>query len=897
MTGIVETLPSISRLCFIKIQNTTRSYSYSLLVFLLIFIAALPAMSQVKPTPGTDRLKVSAQKKLLEQKSLVNQQAFRNIGPSIMSGRVVDIDVNPADATEFYVAYATGGLWHTRNNGQSFNPVFDTEAVLFIGDIAVNWSSSKDSSGRIIWIGTGEVNSSRSSYAGIGIFKSTNGGSNWTYLGLPESHHIGKIQLHPTDKNTAWVAVLGHLFSPNKERGVYKTTDGGSTWKQTLFIDNNTGVVDLDINPKNPDILYAAGWYRTRAAWNFEEAGATGGLFKSTDGGNNWRRLTDNGFPTGSGLGRIGIAVAPSDPSIIYAVIDNYNHRPDTAKKKTDSTSYELNQLKNLSIAQFMQLNTSKLDSFIKKNDLPKKFNATQIKQLVQQGTFKPTVLYDYLVGLNTDTTTPVIGCELYRSRDDGKSWKKVNEKPINIYSSYGYYFGKVFVSPSNADRVLLTGLSIELSHDGGRTFKSIDKENVHSDHHVIWINPNREQHIINGNDGGVNITYDDGAHWFLANNPPVAQFYSITVDNAKPYFVYGGLQDNGSWAGPSNHVESVGWMSEGEYDYKRLGGGDGMQVQVDQRDNNTLYSGSQYGAYYRRTRTGSDYRGIYPQHELGESMYRYNWQTPIHLSIHNQDILYYGSNRFHRSLNKGDSMVTLSQDLTAGERKGDVPFGTLTSIHESPLRFGLIYTGSDDGIVQISKDGGLTWNRISNELPQGLYVSRVLASAFKEGRVFVTLNGYRNDHFLPYLFMSEDYGGHWKQLGMDLPFEPVNVVREDPVSDSILYMGTDGGLYVSINTGTNFMAWNTGLPKSVPIHDIAIQKRDNEIVLGTHGRSLYVAKLDSVQALLSNQEYRSKQEQQASRVQQVANGTAENDIFSRDGIEVACPPVKRKKG
>jgi photosystem II stability/assembly factor-like uncharacterized protein len=728
------------------------------------------------------------------------------------------------------------------------------------------------------------------------MYKSTNGGASWTHAGLPESHHIGKIQLHPTDKNTVWVAALGHLFSANKDRGVYKTTDGGKTWKQTLFIDDNTGVVDLDIDPSNPTVLYAAGWYRVRSAWNFEESGASGGLFKSTDGGETWNKLQNSGFPSGPGLGRIGLAVAPSNPQIVYAVLDNYNRRPDTAKKKIDSNSYELNKLKGLTVSQFLQLDTARIDTFLKKNQFPKKYRAIQIKELVKQGKLKPTVLYDYLVNINTDTLPPVIGCELYKSEDAGKTWKKINEKAINIFSSYGYYFGKVFVSPVNPQRVMLTGLSIELSKDGGKTFTSIDKGNVHSDHHVLWINPKREQHIINGNDGGVNITYDDGAHWFFANTPPVAQFYAITVDNAKPYFVYGGLQDNGTWSGPSNNTESADWQSEGIYAYKRLGGGDGMQVQVDVRDNNTLYSGSQYGYYTRTKRSGGEYRGIYPEHDLGEESYRYNWQTPIYLSRHNQDILYYGSNRFHRSMDKGDSLITLSPDLTGGERKGDVPYGTLTTIHESSVRFGLIYTGSDDGHLHVSKDGGASWAKISSRLPQNLYVSRVQASAFKESRVYVTLNGYRNDHFLPYLFVSDDYGSTWKQIGLDLPFEPVNVVIEDPVKDSILYVGTDGGVYVSIDAGHSFMAWNNGLPKSVPVHDIAIQKRENEIVLGTHGRSLYIAKLDSVQALLTNNEFRSARQRDANRLVQIASGSNAKDIFQREGIEVACPPVNRKK-
>ncbi|HYE55390.1 MAG TPA: hypothetical protein VD996_11115, partial [Chitinophagaceae bacterium] len=370
--------------------------------------------------------------------------------------------------------------------------------------------------------------------------------------------------------------------------------------------------------------------------------------------------------------------------------------------------------------------------------------------------------------------------------------------------------------------------------------------------------NPKNDKHFFSGNDGGLNITYDNGKNWFKANTPPVGQFYAVTVDNARPYNVYGGLQDNGSWMGPSTHQENINWIERGEYGYKPLGGGDGMQVQVDTRDNQTVYSGYQFGFYTRQNRQTRESKQLRPSHSLGEAQLRFNWQTPILLSKHNQDVFYYGSNKFHRSMSKGDSLVALSTDLTNGRKEGDVPYGTITTISESPLRFGLLYVGTDDGNIHISRDGGYSWTLISKPaakgqagLPQGLWVSRVIASQYKEGRVYVTLNGYRMDHFAPYLFVSEDYGTTWKQIGKDLPAEPLNVVREDPKHDSILYVGTDGGLYVTIDAGNSFMMWNKGLPRSIPVHDIAIQQRDNEIVLGTHGRSLYVAKLDAVQSLM----------------------------------------------
>ncbi len=828
------------------------------------FFSALSA--QVQPTTAEERLKNSQLRKDLEQKSVLNDIKFQNIGPAIMSGRVVDIDANPADPTEFYVAYATGGLWYTTNNGQSFVPVMDSLDVLFIGDIAVNWTN------RIIWVGTGEVNSSRSSYAGIGIYKSSNNGKTWEWLGLPESQHIGKIQLHPSDPNTAWVAALGHLYSPNKERGVYKTTDGGKTWKQTLFVDDNTGCVDIDINPANPKELYAAMWYRVRRAWKFEESGKSSGIYKSSDGGETWKLISGpgSGFMNGDRIGRIGVAVYPKNPNIVYAIVDNNTPKPDTAKK--NDTLYKKEDFRNITKEQFAELKNNLIDTFLKKNFFPRKYNAKMVKEMVAAGKVKPTALWDYLDSDDGFQNTGIYGCEVYRSDDGGQSWKKTNTKPIGIYSTYGYYFGKIFVSPVNENKVIITGVSVQLSVDGGKTFKNIDGRNVHGDHHSIWIDPSRDSHIINGNDGGCNITYDDGQHWFFANTPPVGQYYAVTTDDDKPYNVYGGLQDNNVWWGPSSYRENAGWQSSGDYPYKSLVGGDGMQVQVDTRDNVTVYAGSQFGVYSRLNRkTRGDRKSVRPQHELGEKPLRFNWQTPILLSKHNQDIFYIGANRLYRSLNKGDTLIATSDDLSNGNVAGNVPYGTITTISESPLRFGMLYIGTDDGNIYISKNNCYSWEKLNaspaapkkkggpvpsvdmNLYTNNLWVSRVTASQYREGRVYVTLNGYRSDHFGAYLYRSDDYGATWKQLGKDLPAEPLNVVREDPKSDSIIYVGSDGGLYVSFDQGNSFMMWNGGLPKSVPVHDIAIQARDNEIVLGTHGRSLYTAKLEDVQQVRIN--------------------------------------------
>jgi photosystem II stability/assembly factor-like uncharacterized protein len=842
----------------------SRFYVSTLLV--LSFFTTV-AVAQVLPTNGEERLRSLEQRKALLGDSLINSVAFRNIGPTIMSGRVVDLEVNPEDPTEFYVAYATGGLWYTVNNGQSFTPIMDSLSIHFIGDIAVNWKSQP----RLIWVGTGEVNSSRSSYAGTGVYKTANNGRTWEYLGLPESHHIGAIQLDSQDPQKAFVAVMGHLYSSNPERGVYLTNDGGKTWTKSLYVNEETGCVELTMHPGQPNTIYAAMWQRSRKAWKFEESGPGSGIYRSEDGGKSWKKITGigNGFVEGNKVGRIGLWIYPGDAKKIYAIVDNNTPLP--AKEKTiDSAAYQKEQFKSLNATSFASLDNAKLDSFLKKNRFPKQHTAVNIKERVANGTLAPTAIWDWLDADDGFQNAGIAGCEVYASEDAGNTWKKTNEKPISIFSTYGYYFAKIYGSHTNPNKLFILGITLQLSTDGGKSFTTIDKPNVHADHHALWVNPLRDSHIINGNDGGVNITYDDGKNWFKANTPAVGQFYAITVDDAKPYNVYGGLQDNGSWWGSSTHRENIAWVENGQYGFKSINGGDGMQAQVDKRDNSTVYSGSQFGVYgrYNKEKRGA-LKMIRPQHDLGEKPLRFNWQTPILLSKHQPDILYYGSNKFHRSLNKGDTLLTLSNDLTGGGIKGNVPYGTITTLDESPLQFGLLYAGTDDGLLHRSADGGNTWNRLNlattltltsdgkkvskKTNTQGidtkqLWVSRVVASSHFTNRVYVALNGYRFDHFNPYVFVSDDGGMSWKNISGNLPLESVNVIREDPVNPQILYVGTDGGVYVSTDGGQSYKAWQAGMPYSIPVHDIAIQSRDNEIVIGTHGRSLYVAKLDHIQ-------------------------------------------------
>jgi photosystem II stability/assembly factor-like uncharacterized protein len=853
------------------------------LAILLICFISIPLFSQQKSTAANSVEEGLAQKQRLIENSIVKNLPFKNIGPTVMSGRVTSLSVNPDNPIEFYVGYASGGVWYTKNNGTSFEPVLDSSPTQNVGCVTMDWKTNT------LWVGTGEVNASRSSYAGIGILKSTDEGKTWVNMGLTDSHHISNILINPNNSNEIVVGVVGHLYSKNEERGVYKSTDGGQTWAQTLFVNDQSGIIELEVSPSNFNLMYASSWDKDRKAWNFRGSGNGSGIYKSIDAGSTWAKVSSegSGLPTGEGVGRIGLAIYNDD--VVYAIHDSQFRREKDKEKESSKGGLQKDDFKSMSVADFLSLEDASLKTFLKSNGFPKKYTVDSVKEMVKKEEAKPIDIAKYLEDANSLLfDTPVVGTEIFKSTDGGKNWKKTHEGYLdNVYYSYGYYFGKIHVDPSNQDAVYIYGVPILKSKDGGKKFESMNAGNVHADHHALWINPKKPGHLINGNDGGVNITYDDGKHWIKNNSLAVGQFYAINVDNEKPYNVYGGLQDNGVWVGPHNTKENRRWLQNGEYPYKFIMGGDGMQIQIDNRNSNIVYTGYQFGNYYRLNRETDEQTYIQPKHELGENPYRFNWQTPILLSSHNQDILYLGANKLMRSMDQGTTWDAISEDLTKGGKPGNVSYGTLTTISESTFQFGLMYAGSDDGYVQVTKNGGGNWQRISNSFPQDLWVSRVEASSFKKERVFVTLNGYRWDDFTPYVFVSEDYGATWKNISSNLPTSSVNVIKEDTENENILYLGTDNGVYVSFNRGVSWEAFSSGLT-NVATHDLVIQPEAKDLVVGTHGRSIYVANISLLQKMNSG----NKDEVLISEIEPVLHSGSWGKKFSSWG-EVYQPSVE----
>jgi photosystem II stability/assembly factor-like uncharacterized protein len=737
---------------------------------------------------------------------------FREIGPTAQGGRYVEFAVVESNPRVFYAATATGGLWKTVNNGISFTSVFDNQPAFAIGAVALAQSRPD-----VVYVGTGESNNSRSTYGGNGVYKSTDGGRTWSHLGLPEAGRIGRIVVHPKNPDIVFVAASGKLYSENPERGVYRSTDGGGTWTKTLDhkVDGREiGAIDIAMDPSNPSHLYAATYDKVRRPWTFGEGGPGSALFKSTDGGSTWRQLT-NGLPTGM-LGRIGISIARNAPKTVYAVIENANARD------------------------------------------PKVSPEERRKRLAE--------------GFGDGS----IGDELYRSEDAGATWRKVAPPPPPPTPPEGgrgaapaqgggrgrggwtggnppYYYGQIRVDPNDREHVYLLSVGVTHTTDGGRTWSR--PFGFGGDNHALWINPIDSKHLILGHDHGMGVSFDAGETWLSPDNKPLAQFYAIGYDMERPYNVYGGIQDNGSARGPSTMKNGGPIPFEAWY---RVGGGDGMYNVVDPADSRWLYNESQFGAIQRLDQVTGQSRPIRYSRPQGQEELRWNWNAPILISPHDPATIYHGANVLLRSTNRGDTWTEISQDLTKNlpERRngsGNIQYATITTVDESPIIAGLLWVGTDDGNVQLTRDGGKNWTNVSDKLPghPGYWVSRVVASHHDPATAYVTVTGYRHDDFKPFVWKTTDYGATWMSIAGDLPNQPVNVIREDRRNPSLLFVGTDYGVYATLDGGKAWHRMKNGITTN-PVHDLHIHPREQELIVGTHGRGIFIADISGLQALTS---------------------------------------------
>ncbi|MGE3163932.1 MAG: glycosyl hydrolase [Planctomycetota bacterium] len=803
--------------------------------------AAVAQVPVARPEPAGPAGFAARQAAWEQHQRLVDSSWFRDlrwrsVGPVIQGGRVVDIEGIPDDPFGFYVAYASGGLWKTTNNGHTFEPVFDDQPTIIMGDAAVAPSDSQ-----VVWVGTGENNSSRSSYGGHGVFRSTDGGKTWQHRGLGDADRIGEIVIDPRDPRRVYVAALGKLYTTGGQRGVFRTIDGGETWENVLPGGAWSGAIEIEQDPHQLDTLYAALWERSRRPWDFVEAGPASGVWKSTDGGTTWARLA-GGFPAGPDVGRIGLSLCRTQPQTIYACVDHQELLPE-AEWDLGDDALSPKRLRSMTREEFLAHDLETIEDFVRGYDLDTQVDGKTLIQRIEQGDVTLADLVRSLDDANANLfRTDIRGVEVYRSNDGGATWVRTHTEPLRqVVHTYGYYFGFIHVAPDDPDRIYVAGVPILTSSDGGRTFASLAQHDLHVDNHGFWIDPQHPARVILGNDGGLDISYDRGENWRSVDAQPVGQFYTVAVDMEQPYNIYGGTQDNGTLKGSSRSVP-------GRDPWTFLGGGDGMYVQVDTRDR-TVYFGYQFGFYFRRAPDGKVHE-VRPRAALGAPALRYNWSTPIQLSSHNQDILYFGTNQLFRSMDQGSTWTAISPDLSRSPQRGDVPFACVTTVSESALAFGLIWTGTDDGYVHVTETGGSTWREATAGLPKDRWVTRVAASRHVRERAYVTLSGYRDDDVSAYVYTTEDLGRTWRSLAASLPAEPINVVLEDPVNPEVLYVGTDRSVYVSIDRGQSWAALAAGLPK-VPVHDLVVHPRDRELIAGTHGRSVYVVDVLPIQKLV----------------------------------------------
>jgi photosystem II stability/assembly factor-like uncharacterized protein len=777
---------------------TSQKQFYRVTAFLCVFILALtffasplPAKKAKKPqrihsTDPALRMKWFNQHVEMKKNTPFKDLKWQHIGPKNVSGRSTDIAVVTPKGKNYtiYVATASGGVWKTDNEGTTWKPIFDQEASTSIGDVTIAPSNND-----IVWIGTGEPNIFRSSMAGSGVYKSTDGGKTWQHMGLTGTHTIARIVIHPKNPDVVYVAASGHEWTNNKERGVYKTVDGGKNWEKILYIDEETGANDLVMDPSDSNTLYASTWQRIRKKWNDprnEPDYKGSGIYRTADGGKTWKPI-NKGLPQPKFRGRIGIDLCLSKTNVIYAFVDSYEFGREPTEEERASTY-----------------------------------------GLPSSGIIK--------------------GATLYRSDDKGESWKEVSgltpetKRDMMRHSrTYGWVFGQMRVDPNDENTVYIMGVPLSVSEDGGKTFREL--RGMHGDHHGLWIDPDNSNYIVNVNDGGIVISYDKGKTWrqFL-HNLPVCQFFNIAYDMDTPFRVYGSMQDHGSYRGIVDF--SKGRNKIPVVDFERAPGGEGSSHAIDPTNPNIVYSAGFYGRIERTDLSIPGEEGrkrILPRQYENEPKLRGQWVAPFIISPHNSNTIYHGMQYLFRSRDRGDSWERISKDLTYNIKSelGDIPYQTIFSISESPLKFGLIYVGTDDGKVHVTMDSGKTWKEIMSGLPYQKWVSELVASAYDLSTVYMTQNGKRDDDFAAYVWKSTDYGETWVDISGNIPLGPVNVIKEDPVNKNILYVGTDIGVYVTTDGGKTWNILGGNLPSTF-VHDLIIHPRDNIIVIATHGRGMW---------------------------------------------------------
>jgi photosystem II stability/assembly factor-like uncharacterized protein len=729
---------------------------------------------------------------------VLGRMPWRSVGPANFGGRIVDLAVDPRNPWVWYAATGSGGLWKTENNGTTFKPVFEKEKSYSIGDVAI-----APSNGDVLYVGTGEANNQRSSYWGDGVYKSEDAGKTFKHVGLAGSEHIGRIAVHPTNPDVVFVAALGALYTTNPERGLYRTLDGGKTWQCVHRVSDRAGFVDVVIDPKEPKNVYAASYERIRRAHHVTESGPGSAIWKSSDGGDRWTRLA-GGLPNGE-IGRIGLDVFPANPQVLVATVENKNPAPAQAETRTEGQD----------------------------NRTPRAPDSGAEPEPAQDP---------------QPARRRLVGGEVWRTDDAGHTWRKINKTDVG--GSPGYYYGQIRIDPKDDQTIYVLSVPVHVTNDGGQNWRQDFARGVHVDHHALWIDPQNNRRALLGNDGGIHQTFDHGRTWDHIATLPIGQVYAIGVDLRQPYRIYCGLQDNGTWGIPSEPLDSGGLTRNDAY---RIGGGDGFYVVVDPTDDDVVYCESQFGGMTRQNlRTGQS-ASIKPRAERGQPALRFNWMTPIVLSPHDPQTVYTGTQYVHRSRNRGDRWETISPDLTtndADKLKGNVPHCTITTISESPRREGLIWAGTDDGRVWVTRNAGGRWTDVSDRvpgLPKPLWVSRVETSPSEAEVCYVAFTGYREDIKKPFLYVTKDGGETFTPIVNGLPDSPINVVREHPRNSQVLFAGTEHGVQVSIDAGGTWHPLGKS-PPTVAVHDLLVHPRQKDLVLGTHGRGLYVIDITALE-------------------------------------------------